>query len=154
MLIAILTTMGIMIATVPVLLTNAPIKDVTTITNTKRRVSLLPARRMSLELIIFANPVWNMAPPTTNSPTIIMTTVLEKPARASSGVRMSSTMSAASAHSATMSERIFPVMKNTIVKSRMTNVSIIFLGGFCLYPIFCKDNDFAPFFKTKWLLLR
>ena len=127
-LIAMLTTMGIMIATVPVLLTKAPISEVTAITNTKSRVSLFPARRMSFELIILASPVWNMAPPTTKSPTIIITEVLEKPEKASLelGSRIPKMISSASAHNATMSERIFPEMKNTIVSSRMAKVSIAF----------------------------
>ena len=123
-LIAMLTTIGIMIATVPVLLTNAPMNEVTAITSTNRRVSLLPARRISLELIIFASPVWNMAPPTTKSPTIMITDVLEKPENASCGVgsRIPSIMSSASAHNATMSDRILPEMKNTIVNSRVAKV--------------------------------
>ena len=97
-LMAMLTTIGIIMATVPVLLTNAPMNDVTTITRMKRRVSLFPARRMSFELIIFARPVWNMAPPTTNSPTIIMTEVLEKPEKASFGVGSRMPMMTSSAY--------------------------------------------------------
>ena len=125
-LMAMLTTMGIMIATVPVLLTNAPMNDVTTITRMKRRVSLFPARRISLELIIFARPVWNMAPPTTKSPTIIMTAVLEKPEKASLGVgsRMPIMTSNANAHNATISERILPDMKKTIVNIKVASVPI------------------------------
>ena len=83
---AMLTTIGSMRATVPVLLTKAPMAEVPSITSRKRRVSLLPARRRSLELIIFASPVWKMAPPTMNSPAIMMTTELENPDRASDGV--------------------------------------------------------------------
>ena len=125
-LMAILTTIGIMIATVPVLLTNAPMNDVTAITRMKRRVSLFPARRISLELIIFASPVWKMAPPTTNRPTIIMTAVLEKPEKASFdvGSRMPIMTSSASAQRATISERILPDMKKTIVNIKVASVPI------------------------------
>jgi len=82
-----LTTIGSIRATVPVLLTKAPIAEVTSITNRNNRNSLFPASFKMRELIIFANPVWKIAPPTTNSPTIIITTELEKPDKASSGVR-------------------------------------------------------------------
>ena len=125
-LMAMLTTIGIIMATVPVLLTNAPMNDVTTITRMKRRVSLFPARRMSLELIIFASPVWKMAPPTTKSPTIMITDVLEKPEKASFGVgsRIPMMTSSASAHSATISERILPDMKKTMVNIKVASVPI------------------------------
>ena len=56
-LIARLTTIGSINATVPVLLTNAPIAEVTNITNRNRRISLVPASLRIRELIIFANPV-------------------------------------------------------------------------------------------------
>ena len=52
-----LTTIGSINATVPVLLTKAPIAEVTSITNKKSRNSLLPASFNILLLIIFANPV-------------------------------------------------------------------------------------------------
>ncbi len=83
-----LTTIGSINATVPVLLTKPPIPAVTSITNKKRRVSLFPANFRIRELIIFAKPVWKIAPPTTNKPTIIITTELEKPDKASAGVRI------------------------------------------------------------------
>ena len=54
---AMLTTIGIISATVPVLLTKAPIEAVTMMTSRKRRVSLLPARFRMRELIILARPV-------------------------------------------------------------------------------------------------
>ena len=85
---AMLTTMGNMRATVPVLLTKAPMADVTSMTRRKRRNSLVPASLRILLLIIFASPVWKIAPPTTNNPTIMITTEFEKPERPSSGVRM------------------------------------------------------------------
>jgi len=56
-LIARLTTMGSISATVPVLLTNAPIAEVTNITSKNRRISLFPASLRIRELIIFASPV-------------------------------------------------------------------------------------------------
>lgn len=124
-LMAMLATIGIIIATVPVLLTNAPMNEVTAITSTKRRVSLLPASLMSFELIIFARPVWKIAPPTTKRPTIIITDVLEKPAKASWGFSIPRIINDASAHSAIMSERILPDMKNTIVSARMMRVGIM-----------------------------
>ena len=81
-----LTTIGSMRATVPVLLTNAPMAEVTSMTSRNSRVSLLPASFRILELIILASPVWNMAPPTMNRPAIMITTELEKPESASAGV--------------------------------------------------------------------
>ena len=83
---AILTTIGSIRATVPVLLTNIPIAEVTIITSRKRRSSLLPARVMTLLPIIFARPVWKIPPPTMNRPIIMITVVLENPERPSAGV--------------------------------------------------------------------
>ena len=85
---AMLTIIGSIRATVPVLLTNAPIAPVTSITRRNIFVSLLPARDITLLPIIFARPVWNIPPPTTNKPIIMMTVVLENPERASVGVRI------------------------------------------------------------------
>ena len=62
--------------------------EVTNITNKNNRISLVPASLRIRELIIFASPVWKIAPPTTNNPIIIMTTELEKPESASSGVNI------------------------------------------------------------------
>ena len=78
-----LTTMGIIRATVPVLLTKAPMAAVTTMSSMNRRSSLSPAIDRIFPLIFFASPVWKIAPPTTNRPIIIMTTGLENPDRAS-----------------------------------------------------------------------
>ncbi len=61
-----LTRMGSISATVPVLLTNAPIPAVTSMVSTSRRSSLLPASFMILPPSILASPVRKMAPPTTN----------------------------------------------------------------------------------------
>ena len=72
--IAIDTIIGIISATVPVLLTNAPISAVTITTSRNIAVSLLPANCIILPLAALASPVCNMAPPTTNRPTIITTT--------------------------------------------------------------------------------
>jgi len=83
-----LTTIGNIRATVPVLLTKAPMAEVTNITSKNNFNSLLPANFRMCELIILASPVWKIAPPTTNSPTIIMTTELENPDKASSGVNI------------------------------------------------------------------
>ena len=54
---AMLTTIGSMRATVPVLLTNIPIADVTIITSRKSLSSLFPARVITLLPIILARPV-------------------------------------------------------------------------------------------------
>ena len=83
---AMLTTIGSMRATVPVLLTNIPIAEVTIITRRNSLSSLFPASAITLLPIIFARPVWKIPPPTMNRPIIIITVVLEKPARASAGL--------------------------------------------------------------------
>lgn len=81
----ILTTMGIINATVPVLLTKAPIKDVLSITS-KNALRSLPLASDIIRLPPSrARPVCNNAPPTTNNPTIIITTGEANPARASEG---------------------------------------------------------------------
>ena len=67
------TTIGIIKATVPVLLTKAPIVAVTTTTSKNKAVSLSPARRIILRLKALANPVCNIPPPTTNKPAIMIT---------------------------------------------------------------------------------
>jgi hypothetical protein len=124
-LIAILTTIGIIMATVPVLLTKAPITEVTPITIRKSFVSLFPANFISLELIILARPVWKIAPPTTNRPTIIIITLLEKPERASSGVSTPARSNVARAERATISERTLPLMKKTTDNNKTRIVIII-----------------------------
>ena len=117
-----LTAMGSSSATVPVLLTNAPIVEVTAISRMKSRNSLFPANLSILLLIILASPVWKIAPPTTNSPIIIITIGFENPDKASSGVRIWNTSSRISAQSATRSERIFPFMKKIAARTRMIRV--------------------------------
>ena len=52
-----LTTMGSINATVPVLLTNAPMAEVTSMTSRNSLVSLFPANLSRCELIIRASPV-------------------------------------------------------------------------------------------------
>ena len=116
--------MGNSNATVPVLLTKPPMADVTSITIMKRRISLLPASFSMRELIILARPVWKMAPPTTNRPTIIITTELENPDKASAGVRISHSNKAISAQSATTSERTFPFTKKMTESNKITTVVI------------------------------
>ena len=123
--IAILTTMGNIRATVPVLLTKAPMKAVTTIIKMNNFNSLFPANWSILLLIILARPVLKMAPPTTNKPTIMITIGFEKPDNASSGVKILQIMRSTSAQSATRSERIFPFTKNKAESAKMTRVVII-----------------------------
>ena len=83
---AILTTIGSMRATVPVLLTKAPMKAVTSITSRNSLVSLVPASFMTCPPIILASPVWKIPPPTMNRPTIMITVEFENPASPSAGV--------------------------------------------------------------------
>ena len=127
-LMAILTTIGSIRATVPVLLTKAPMKEVAKMTKTKSFSSLFPASLSSLLLIIFANPVWKIAPPTTKSPIIITTTVLENPDRASSGVRIPKRTNNSREERATKSERIFPIIKKAEAITRIAKVIYIFIG--------------------------
>ena len=120
-----LTTIGSIRATVPVLLTKAPIAEVTSITSRNSLISLFPASLRIRELIILASPVWKIAPPTTKRPIIMITTLLENPERASSGVRTPVTIRAIREHSATMSERTFPDTKKADAMTRITKVIII-----------------------------
>ena len=115
---AILMMMGIMRATVPVLLTKAPINEVTIITSRNVSVSLPCDRAMSFCPVSLASPVCIMAPPTTKSPTIMMTMGEEKPARASAGVSIPEIIRAASAAIATMSALTLPqINMATVVMS-------------------------------------
>ena len=114
-----------MTAIVPVLLTNAPIAEVTTMIMTSSRVSFVPASWSILLLTIFASPVWKIPPPTTNKPTIIMTTELENPDSASPGVKMSHSINRISAPTATRSERTLPDMKRTEARVSTDRVTII-----------------------------
>ena len=121
-----LTTMGIIRATVPVLLTKAPMTAVTTISSRNSPNSLSPANVISLPDAFLASPVCTMAPPTTNSPTIIITTELENPERASCGVSIPESKRATRAHKATRSERTLPMAKNTADRARIMSVVIIY----------------------------
>ena len=122
---AMLTMIGIISATVPVLLTNAPIADVASMTSKNALVSLpfaipiirLPAAR--------ARPVWSMAPPTTKSPVIMMTTDEEKPENASAGVSMPERMSTTSAVKATMSLLKRPQMNRAMVMASTMRVIVM-----------------------------
>ena len=122
---AIPTTIGIINATVPVLLTNAPMTDVTITTSRKSAVSLPPANFIIRPPTAFAKPVCIMAPPTTKSPTIIITTVDEKPEKASTGVRIPNKSKAESAQSATMSERSLPIANINTVRTNIMRVTVI-----------------------------
>ena len=131
---AMLTTMGSISATVPVLLTNAPMPAVASITRRNSFNSLRPASFNILPLIIFASPVWKMPPPTTNSPTIITTTEFENPASPSSGVNIWNTNNASSVHTATKSDRTFPLMKNSAESAKITNVITIISSDSYSFP--------------------
>lgn len=124
-----LTRIGSISATVPVLLTNAPMPAVTSMVNTSRRNSLLPASFMILPPIILARPVRKMAPPTTKSPTIITTMELEKPESACSGLKIPNIIRQSREHSATRSERILPWTNKTADTPRMRSVVNIAING-------------------------
>ena len=123
--VAMLMMMGIMSATVPVLLTKAPMKEVTSITSRKVTVSLPRDSAMSLLPVSLASPVCMMAPPTTKSPIIMMTMGEEKPESASAGVRMPKTSNDAKAVSATMSALTLPQMNMATVRNRMMRVIVM-----------------------------
>ena len=116
------TTMGSISATVPVLLTNPPIRPVARTTTRNRRVGLPLPRRDSRAPIIFASPVLKMAPPTINSPTIMMTIGFENPDRASCVVRMPVRVSTSKAIRAMISARILPHTKPAAASTRVTRV--------------------------------
>ena len=120
-----LTTIGSISATVPVLLIKAPMAAVTSMTRMNSFSSLLPANPRMRLLTILASPVWKIAPPTTNSPIIMMTIGLANPASASSGVSIWKTSRPSSAHSATRSERTRPFIKKTADSTRIASVIYI-----------------------------
>ena len=124
-----LTRIGSISATVPVLLTNAPIPAVTSMVSTSRRSSLLPASFMILPPSILASPVRKMAPPTTKSPTIMTTMELEKPESACSGLKIPNTIRHSREHSATISERILPWTNKTADTPRMSSVVNMSING-------------------------
>ena len=123
--VAILTMIGSIRATVPVLLTKAPISPVTSITRRNILVSLLPESDITLLPIILASPVWKIPPPTMKRPTIIITVVFENPESPSAGVRTWQRRSARSAQMATRSERTFPLTNNMAETSNIISVAII-----------------------------
>ena len=109
-----------------------PMAEVTSTTSRNSRVSLPAASFIIFWLAALASPVCSMAPLTTNSPTIIITTVEEKPVKASSGVSMPSTMRAVRAQSATMSERTLPMMNISTVRPSMMSVAVMGYRGWLL----------------------
>ena len=119
---AMLTTMGNIRATVPVLLTKAPTTEVVIMSNTKSRVSLLPANPIMLVPIRLAKPVPKMPPPTTKRAAIIITMGLENPANASSGLSTPVSTRANAAHTATRSERMRPLTKSMAEMARIIRV--------------------------------
>ena len=131
----------------PVLLTNAPMPPVTSMTSRKSTVSFLPASFRIFELIIFARPVWKMAPPTTKRPIIMMTTWFENPDNASSGVSIWNMSSASRAQSATMSERNFPETKNAAETASMSMVINMGRRNSVINTkiLFFQDTDFRFF---------
>ena len=120
-----LMMIGIISATVPVLLTKAPIKDVTSITRRKVTVSLPRESAISLLPVSLARPVCMMAPPTTKRPIIMMTMGEEKPARASAGVRIPRTKSAAKAVRATISALTLPHINMATVMINIISVIVM-----------------------------
>ena len=152
---AMLMMMGIMRATVPVLLTKAPMKDVTSITRRKVMVSLPRESAMSLLPVSLARPVCMMAPPTTKSPIIMMTMGEEKPARASAGVRIPRTSRAARAVSATMSALTLPHINMATVITNMIRV-IVMLYFFKIYILlfFIFPRDFPRDYEPELLFFR
>ena len=98
--------------------------DVTITTSRKSAISLPPANFIIRPPTAFAKPVCIMAPPTTKSPTIIIT-VDEKPEKASTGVRIPNKSKAESAQSATMSERSLPIANINTVRTNIMRVTVI-----------------------------
>ena len=122
---AMLTIIGIIRATVPVLLTKAPIADVASMTSKNALVSLPFAMPIIRLPTARARPVWSMAPPTTKSPVIMMTTDEEKPEKASDGVSMPERMSTTRAVKATMSLLRRPQMNRAMVTASTMRVIVI-----------------------------
>lgn len=116
---------GIIIATVPVLLTKAPINEVAYTTKMKALVSLPLANCEMLLPTVFANPVCSMAPPTTNSHTIIMTIGDENPLNASLVVRIPVAVSTMRADKATISPRTLPHINMAIVTIKTIIVMVM-----------------------------
>ena len=91
-----------------------------------------------LPLIIFASPVLKIPAPTTKSPTIIMTTGLENPESASSGVSTPVSRSASREPSATTSERILPLTNN--IQERASTMRVIADGDIIdIRPCFLQN---------------
>ena len=139
---AMLTTIGSMRATVPVLLTNIPMAAVTIITSRKSLMGLFPASTMTLLPIILASPVWKIPPPTMNRPTIMITVVFEKPANPSAGVIIWARRRARRAQMATRSDLTFPLTKRAAATRSIINVVIICRCCFFVLKIlrFAQDD--------------
>ena len=120
-----LTTMGSISATVPVLLTKAPTKAVANMSKTNKRVSFSPAKRRMPVPMRRARPVLKMPPPTMKSAPIMMTMGLEKPLNASSGVRTPVRTRERAAQIATKSARMRPLTKQTAARIKTTNVMVM-----------------------------
>lgn len=106
-------------ATAPVLLMNADRPATTSINNTSRRVSLLPATASSQLPIAKATPVRNKPSPMTNSPAIRTTNGSPNPASASFGASRPLSIRASTARMATISIRSRSLTKsNMVTKSR------------------------------------
>lgn len=116
---------SIIIATVPVLLTKAPINEVANTTKMKALVSLPLANCEMLLPTVCANPVCSMAPPTTNSHTIIMTIDDENPLNASLVVRIPVAVSTMRADKATISPRTLPHINMAIVTIKTIIVMVM-----------------------------
>ena len=118
---------GIMMATVPVLLTKAPINDVANMTRMNALTSFPFAIRDMLLPADCANPVCRIAPPTTKSPTIITTIGDEKPLKASLVVSTPVAVSIMRADNATTSPLTLPQINMAMVTINTVMVMVILL---------------------------
>ncbi|MDD6900945.1 MAG: hypothetical protein PUE25_03845, partial [bacterium] len=82
-----------------------------------------------------------MAPPTTNSPTIITTTGFENPDSASAGDNIPQSIRIVSAQSATISALILPIMNMATVAKRTRIVIIIFSIVFGVEHVLSEGKD-------------
>ena len=81
---------------------------------------------MILLLIIFASPVWKIPPPTTNSPTIMITVELANPASPSAGVSVWHMSNASNEQMATRSDLTLPLTNKAAATARIINVLTTF----------------------------
>ena len=106
---------GMKTATAPVLLMNADRPATTSISNTRRRTSLVPATPMSQLPMENATPVRKRPSPTIKRPAINMTRGSPKPAKASFGESRPVSNKASTTRMATISIRRRSLAKRTIV---------------------------------------